>query len=562
MANGFWDCMAAEFGRLGVSTVVGFPSDLPCLVDAASRRKDFRTLVPRDQRMLGCVAAGYTRTGRRPAAIEVSTGPSVLNALTGLAELASLRLPAVLVTTATARDQRGRAAFQEVSQRELLGQFAVWYHVLATGEQLRWAVESAVWQSTGPRPGIAVIEVPADVAAGGAPRPADSAPRPGAPAAPRPLQAPAEEQLRHAAALVERARRPLVVVGGGAHAAGAGPAVERLAAELDAPVFSTASGRGTVPETGDRFHDAGGDYCGLIGLYREEGMEDTLRRADLVLAFGTRLEETARDGWDELVGDTAVVRIDTDHEARLHGTPAACFLAGDAALTAEALLAASERDTTARRTAWGEEWRAARNRLAERDEPLGMVPATLRALSREYGGSRWCVVQENGLHDLWGYHYTHLQLGPEGTAVTPGEQTMMGFALPAAVGVHLADPTMETVVTCGDGALEMSLAALATARRAGVGLTVITWDNGGWGWPRAEREDTAPLMSFTDRSRTLPALESMFDDVQRPGTPGDLEHALARARGHAGAGRLALVVVHADDGDLPPAARRGLVRPS
>ncbi|MEU0688733.1 thiamine pyrophosphate-binding protein [Streptomyces uncialis] len=552
--------MAAEFGRLGVDMVVGFPSDHPSLVDAASRRDDIRVLVPRDQRMLGCVAAGYVRTKHLPVAIEVSTGPSVLNALTGLAELASLRLPAVLVTTSTARDQRGRAAFQELSQREPLGQFSVWYHVLATGEQLRWAVESAVWQATGPRPGIAVIEVPADVA--DAPSRAPVSDR-RSPVRPVPVPAPAEEALLHAGILRERAQRPVVVVGGGAHAAGAGPAVWKLARALDAPVFATASGRGTVPEVGNRFHDAGDNFCGLLGLYREADMEDTLRRGDLVLAFGTRLEETARDGWDELIGDTPVIRVDTDHEAQLYGPSAECFLAGDAALTAESLLLETERrGAVSARSPWGDEWRAARDRSLKRDTGPGLVPATLRALSREYGDSRWCVVQENGLQDLWGYQYACLQLGPEGTALTPGEQTMMGFALPAALGVRLADPTLETVVTCGDGALEMSLAALATARQAGIGLTVVVWDNGGWGWPRAERDATASLMSFTDRSRSLPALERMFDDTQRVGTPEQAEHALARAREHARAGRLALIVVPARDTDLPPAARRGLGQPA
>ncbi|MFJ1717223.1 thiamine pyrophosphate-binding protein [Streptomyces sp. NPDC088260] len=560
MESGFWDHLAAELGRLGIGMVVGFPSDLPSLVDATFRRKDMKTLVPRDQRMLGCVAAGYARTKRHPAVIEVSTGPSVLNALTGLAELASLRLPAVLVTTSVASDQRGRAAFQELSQRELLGQFAVWYHVMASGEQLRWAVESAVRQATGPRPGIAVIEVPADVAEAIYSGEADSSPYSSAIPAARPLFAPAEEQLLDAVMLLERARRPLIVVGGGAHTAGAGPAVWKLARELDAPVFSTASGRGTVPEVSNRFHDAGDNYCGLIGLYREAEMEDTLRRADLVLAFGTRLEETARDGWEELLGGTPVVRVDTDHEAQLYGAQAECFLSGDAALTAELLLAETGRSTTPPRVSWGNEWRAARDLLTKNHDSLGMVSATLRALSHEYGDSRWCVVQENGLQDLWGYHYAHLQLGPLGTAVTPGEQTMMGFALPAAVGVRLADPALETVVTCGDGALEMSLAALATARQADIGLTVITWDNGGWGWPRAERDTTASLMSFTDRSRSLPALVHMFDDAQQVETPEGLGYALARAREHARAGRLALVAVRADDTELPQAARRGLVR--
>ncbi|MER8199661.1 thiamine pyrophosphate-dependent enzyme [Streptomyces microflavus] len=554
----FWDRMAAEFSSLGIDMIMGFPSDLPSLVDASSRRKDTRVLVPRDQRMLGCIAAGYVRTKHQPVVIEVSTGPSVLNALTGLAELASLRLPAVLITSATARNQRGRAAFQELSQRELLSQFSVWYHTLATGDQLRWAVESAVRQATGPRPGIAVIEVPADVAAAPLLPTVNSDAMLARPYTTRWTPTPSKEALLYATGLLECALRPIILVGGGAHAAGAGPAVCALARELDAPVFATASGRGTVPEVNDQLHETGDNFCGLFGLYRESAMDDTLRRSDLVLAFGTRMEETARDGWGELLGGTPVVRVDTDHEALLFGPTVECFLDGDAALTAELLLQEVTRQEKSTRVPWGEEWRACREQLFKQCDASGLVSATLRALSREYGDGRWCVVQENGLQDLWGYQYAFLQLGAAGTALTPGEQTMMGFALPAAVGVRLADSTLETVVTCGDGALEMSLAALATARQAGIGLTVVTWDNGGWGWPRAERDATASLMSFDGRSRSLPALERMFDDTQRVEEPEQLENALARAREHACAGRLALVVVPADDSYMSQAAQRGL----
>ncbi len=540
----FWDRVAGELHNAGVELVIGFPADEPSLTDAADRHPRLTAVVPRDQRMLGCVAAGYSHTSGRTAAIEVSTGPSFMNSLVGLSELASLRHPAVLVTGAIGASRRGRGAFQEIDQRATLGELAVWSGLIDSADQVGRVIDAAAWTARGGGRGIALVEVDQVIASAPGVVPGGRDRRPRTP----PVALPGDEALHEAARLLAASERPLIVVGGGAHAARATAQVVELADLLTAAVATTASGRGTVPEDHELF-------CGLVGLYRTEEAA-VVERADLVVVIGSRLEETARYDWPAL-DEVPVIRLDSDPRAELTGPGSACFLLGDAAL-GTARLTAELRGTAAAhdRSGWAAEIAETRAALAASVEGgLGPVPSTLRAISRVFGDRPYCVVQENGLHDLWGYHFPVLDLGATGTALTPGEQTMMGFGVPAALGVHLADPGLDLVVTCGDGALEMSFAALATARAWGVGLTVVVWDNGGWGWPRCGRPEARHLATFEETARTLPLLERMFSDVTHPVGPAAVEDALRTAREKARAGQLCLVVIAADDRDLPPCAR-------
>ncbi|MFC4336916.1 thiamine pyrophosphate-binding protein [Salininema proteolyticum] len=529
----FWTSLCDHLAANGTDFVAGFPSDTPSLVDAACLHSELTAVVPRDQKMLGPMAAGYTHRTGRPAAIEISSGPSLANAVTGLAELASMGLPAVVVVGSVPESRRGRGDFQDLAQRSLLEPLSVWYHAVDDPADVPWAVRTALWQARGPRPGLAVLDIPFPVGDGDpAPAPTDAAPTtpPTADCSPSDVDTAAE--------LLRRSERPLILIGGGARAAGAGAESLALAEVLEAPILSTASGRGCVPEDRD-------PYLGLAGLYRNPAVAEAVEHADAVVCAGSRLEETARMKWDGLER-TALIRIDTDHNAQSSGPEADVFLRADARTALRRLTAAlPARD----RTAWRAERVRARENLLDRAGG-GSVAATLRALTDAYDDSPWLLAQENGFHDLWGYDFPTLHLGRNGSVVTPGEQTMMGFALPALLGAAMADTGEDLVAACGDGALEMSMPALATLRRHRIGATVLVWDNGGWGWPRSERTATAHLMDFGE-SRTLPSLAGMFDAVLDADDPTT---SLRTAKENARKGELSLIAVSADDAAAPPAA--------
>ncbi|MFI0406069.1 thiamine pyrophosphate-binding protein [Actinomadura sp. 3N508] len=553
--TGVWDLVAATLAEAGCGVVVGLPSDEPGLLDAVRRRPDpaLAAVAVRDQRAGACAAVGHAVVSGRPAVLALTSGPPFPNALTGLLEGASLCAPVVVVTTRIPASGLGRGGFQEVDQAALARPVAKAHLLVDDPDRLVWALRRAVHLAVNGRPGVTVVEIADEVLH----RPA---PPPGQGGLVRRLRAlPPGPELERAAELLAGAERPLILLGGGARAAEAGRAAIALAERWQAPVLTTAAGRGVI----DEGHPLA---LGLAGLYLTPPLDLVTCDVDVLLAVGTRLEETARMGWPELDA-VRLLHVDCDPEAFGTSLEPVQALLGDAALTLAAL---DERFATrAGRTAgknranWLDQ--AARLRQAALDDhaappPFDQSPvrATLAAVAEVFGDGA-VLVQENGLNDLWSYHWPVLSVGARTSVVVPGEQTMMGFGVAAALGAAVADPGRPTVVLCGDGALTMSLPALASAAELRRGLVVVVFDNAGFGWPRWLRgQEGAPdeLTRFQARLPLDAIATGLGGTYAAPAGDAGLREAMRKARKAAADGRLAIVTVQPREDDVPAGVRR------
>ncbi|WP_331717773.1 thiamine pyrophosphate-binding protein (plasmid) [Streptomyces zaomyceticus] len=552
-----WLVVAGTLADAGCDLVVGLPSDEPGLMDAARTVPGLRVVGVRDQRAGACAAIGHAAVSGRPAVLAVNSGPSFANALTGLLEADSLGAPVVVVTTRVPALGIGRGAFQYTDQAAMAAPLTKWTFLVEDPRQLTWALRRAVHLAVNGAPGVVLVEIADEVLRAPAPEH-----RPAPPVRRLRFAADAEE-VHRAAALLAAARLPVVVVGGGCKPAGAGAAVRRLAELLGAPIFTTAAGRGVLDEE----HPLA---CGLVGLYATPPADRLLAEADVVLAIGSRLEETARMGWDGL-DDKTLVHVDVDPAVFLAALEPEAALLGDAAVVAgqlaDALRAqAPEAPVLAARRAGiaavREEMRA-RHAPGDTDGSGLTVSEALRLLQESVGRDA-TLVQENGLHDMWGYHWPVVSVGDGARVVTPGEQTMVGFGLPAAVGAAAADPARRTVLVCGDGAFEMGLAALPTATELRLGLTVLVLDNRGYGWPRfvrAEERSPDTLTRFTAPSHTDAAVRALGGDAVRCTTPVELVTALAAAAKAHTEGRTTVITVPVHDADVPVGVRRVFADP-
>ncbi|OKJ48553.1 hypothetical protein AMK27_37830 [Streptomyces sp. CB02009] len=548
-----WHVAAATLADAGCDVVVGLPSDEPGLMDAARAVPGLRVLGVRDQRAGACAAIGHAAVSGRPAVLAVNSGPSFANALTGLLEASSLGAPVVVVTTRVPALGIGRGGFQHTDQAAMAGPIAKWSFLVEDPRQLTWALRRAVHLAVNGAPGVVLVEIADEVLRAPAPEP-----RPAPPVRRLRFAADAEE-VRRAAALLAAARLPIVVAGGGCKPAGAGAAVRRLAEILGAPVFTTAAGRGVLDEE----HPLA---CGLVGLYTTPPADRLLADADVVLAIGSRLEETARMGWDGL-DEKRLVHVDVDPAVFLTALEPEVALLGDAALVAGQLAAALETAPPATTEVGAarqaeivavREEMSTRHTLATTDRPELNVPEALRLLQRSVTRDA-TLVQENGLHDMWGYHHPVVSVGDRARVITPGEQTMVGFGLPAAVGAALADRSRRTVLVCGDGAFEMGLAALPTAAELNLGLTVLVLDNRGYGWPRfvrAEEEAPDELTRFTAPSHTDAVVRALGGVTARCTTAAELATALDDAAKAHAEGRTTVITVPVRDDDVPVGVRR------
>lgn len=542
-----WDTIAAVLAAAGCRAVVGVPADEPALLDAAQRHPQLVALRVRDHRLGACVAAGHTLASGAPAVVALSTGPAFSTALGGLVEAASLNLPTVVVTTRVAAVELERGAFQELDQAAMSAAFAKWHVLVAEPRRVGWALRLSVRRALEGRPGVVVVELAPECLDGLA-----GSPLAAAPPVERAIGVPAPAQLRRAAALLREADAPVVLVGGGTRTPAARTAVMRLAASFTAAFASSASGRGTVDEQ----HELA---CGLAGLYATPPVDALLNDADVILAIGTQLEETVRTGWPALQR-CRLVHVDADATAFGRAVEPEVALVGDAAATTE-LLTRCIGDRA--RPRWRERIARATREARARYAPTSFASAPVRTLFATLAATfpDAIVVQENGLHDLWGYHTPVLRGSPATTFVAPGEQTMMGFGLGAALGAARAAPRRAVVAIAGDGAAEMTLSAFASAADLRCGVLFVVLDNGGLGWPRLQRAREGASTALTDyaRSRRLAAivgeLGGRASDVD---SAPALERAFAHARADMARGRIGLVRIVTDDGDLPPSALRSM----
>ncbi|MGW7719473.1 thiamine pyrophosphate-binding protein [Streptomyces chartreusis] len=548
-----WDLIARTIADAGCRLVVGLPSDEPGLLDAADRHPDLEALGVRDQRVGACAAIGHTAVSGRPAVLALNSGPSFVNALTGLLEASSLGCSTVVITTRIPASELARGGFQQVDQLAMAAPLAKWSFLVEQADQLVWALRRAVHMAVNGAPGVVVLEIAHEVLESdlSAAEPMRSVRRLAAVAS--------DEAVDDAARLLRHAQRPVVVAGGGAKAAGAGEALLGLAERLGAPLFTTASGRGVIDEDHPLAH-------GLIGLYTSPAAQPLLDEADLVFVIGSRLEETARMGWFR-PGAGRLIQLDSDPAAFSLVAEADVNLLGDATLTLRRLLGVlGARDLDATDSAW-------RRRIGQvRHEPRPAPGAEDQTLSAPHAitaaidafGRDLILVQENGLHDMWGYYYPVVSVSDRSTVISPGEQTMVGFGLGAALGAAVTDRSRPTVVICGDGAAEMSLAALPTAAEQHCGITVLMLDNRGFGWPRFVRshsDSDDSLTRFATLSHVGRVVESLGGWTAGPATRDELASALEKARLVTADGGIALISVRVADDDIAPGVLRAFEPP-
>ncbi|ACU38685.1 thiamine pyrophosphate-binding protein [Actinosynnema mirum] len=536
-----WSAVADVLAATGCSSVFGLPSDEPGLLDAADAHPGLRAWRIGDQRTAACAAAGHAMVSGRPVALAVNSGPGFANALAGLLEASSLAVPLVLITTSVPSEGVGRGGFQHVDQQRMLAPLTSWQYEARSAEVLTWAVERAVRLAVDGRAGITAVEIADEVLR--APVPAPVGVRPVLPL----RSTPSEDALERATALLDGARRPVVLAGGGCRwSAGSGPAVVGLAERLGAPVLTTAAGRGVVPET----HPLA---LGLVGLYTTPPAGEVLAEADALLVLGSRLEETARMGWDAW-RSTPTVQVDKSAAAFGEGCSPEVALLGDVALTAGALTA---RVAVRDRAPWSERVRGvalAQEECARASFARSPVRAAVRLAQRELGRLA-VVVQDNGLHDMWSYHYPVLRVEEGTTVVCPGEQTLMGFGLAASVGASAGTPEGSVcAVFTGDSAFRLSAGALESLREQGSGVVVVVFDDAGFGWPRRLRLAVGADTRVTEVSGgptadELAAVHGGWGATAR--TEAELVAALRTARDRAVRGGFSVVRVPAADDDVP-----------
>lgn len=456
------DAVCAALEALGVDTVFGIPSQHNLgLYDAFARRNSIRLVVARHEAGAVHEADGYARaTGRLGVAI-VSTGPGTTNAMTGLYEAGFASSPVLLITT---REDRPFIGQDRGYIHDAPGQTAMLRTVTRRSE-LVWqadAIADAILsvaadiRSGRPQPGC--VEIPTDLLVARAAVPACEL---------RPSFVPAFDPAKvdEAAALLAAAKKPLLWIGGGCQA-GAG-AVRALAEKLGCPVVSTLNGRGVVSSD---------DPLNLGTQTHYPPFRPLLEEADVVLAIGTRFQAVASWFWS-LPMPEKLIRVDIDAAQLSRNYRPRVAIEGDAAAVAGAISARlAPPAVDAGYLARAREVRAAL--AAETATRIGRDHARIADLVDELApADRNLVVDATMTGTTWGSHRLPTRAPRRFAYVT---SLAIGPALPLGVGAAIGSGR-RTVVLHGDGGIMLSLGELATAVETAAPVTVLVFNNRGYG---------------------------------------------------------------------------------
>jgi acetolactate synthase I/II/III large subunit len=469
--------------RLGVEVVFGLCGHtVIALLDALGKSR-IRFVSVRHEQIASHAADGYARVTGKPGVVLTHLGPGLTNAATGVANAALDSIPMVVISGDIQSYFHGRHPHQEINLHQDADQFSIYrpfckrvYRVDRPADLPR-IMERAFHLAQSGRPGPVLVDVPMDIFS--ADLPIDSFQKVPTPIARPSLDAATAAQIVEALA---RADRPVLYVGGGVLSARATADLTALAEALDVPVAHTLMGKGCL-------HERHPLLLGQTGFWGTPIANETCRKADLIVAIGTRLAEANSSSWDPrftfAIPPTRLMHIDADPAEIGRNYPTELGVVADAREALKALVAAARdvkhrdrgslRDDIARgRKAFAANWD---HQWSSNQFP--MRPERILSELRRHVPEDGFIVTDVG----WNKNGVAQQfpITVPGTFITPSGLATMGFGPAAVLGVKLAYPNRAAVSLVGDGGFSANPAVVATAMEADLPVVWLVMDNAAFG---------------------------------------------------------------------------------
>jgi acetolactate synthase-1/2/3 large subunit len=422
------------------------------LYDALAESRSVRPILVTDEQSASFMADAVWRSCGYLACVNVVPGAGLTHALSGIAE-AYMDNVAMLVLGCGIRRDTGHAfQLHDIDQLAVVAPVTKAQLRPERGEELYATVRRACRIARSGAPGPVMVEVPANLYLLSHRRTREDDPD----SAPSTTPGPAAGDVEAAAAILNRAKRPLLYLGLGA--APAGEALVHLAEALESPVASTFQGKGVFPESHPLFLWPG------FGDAAPKFAREAARGCDATLAIGCRFGEVPTGSYGA-EPPAPLIHIDIDPEVPNRNYPAEVAATAEAAAFVDALLPhlkASDPDTALRDAIRrGHEEVKGQWRAAAADPEAGVSPyLLLRALQQRFGPeSIFTADSGNGTF----LAVECLRIDRPGRLLAPVDYSCMGYSVPAAIGAGMACPGTPVIALAGDGAFLMTGLELLTA---------------------------------------------------------------------------------------------------
>ncbi len=491
------DLVLETLRDLGVDTIFGYPGGavLP-FYDAIYNFKGIRHILGRHEQ--GCLheAEGYAKSTGKLGVAVVTSGPGATNAITGIEDAMSDSVPLLVFTGQVARAGIGKDAFQEADIVGITMPITKYnYQVRETADIPRIITEAVHIATTG-RPGPVVIDLPKDISA----LETDFiySPEVNLPSY-QPTLEPNDMQIKKILKQLSKAKKPVLLAGGGISYAEAATELNEFAERYQIPVVTSLLGQGTIATSHPLF-------LGMGGMHGSFAANIAMTEADFMISIGSRFDDRLTGNPKTFAKNAKVAHIDIDPAEIGKIISADIPVVGDAKKALQMLLAEPTVHNNTEK--WIEKVTKDKNRVRSYDKKERVVqPQAVIERIGELTNGDAIVVTDVGQHQMWTAQYYPYQ--NERQLVTSGGLGTMGFGIPAAIGAKIANPDKEVVLFVGDGGFQMTNQELAILNIYKVPIKVVMLNNHSLGMVRQWQESFYEGRTSESVFDTLPDFQLM-----------------------------------------------------
>ncbi len=455
----------------GVDTLFGYPGGaiMPVYDALYDCRDVLHHVLVRHEQGAVHAAAGYARSCGRVGVCLVTSGPGVTNTVTGVADAMVDSTPLVVIAGQVGAAVLGTDAFQECDVVNIMQPVSKWAYQIRRPEDIAWAVSRAFYIASSGRPGPVVLDFTKNAQEGSAPY------------VPQevtfirsyiPVPQTERGTIEQAAALINGARRPLVLVGHGVELAGAEAELQAFIEKADAPAGCTLLGLSALPTS----HPLN---QGMLGMHGSLALNKLTQQCDVLVAVGMRFDDRITGNLATYARQAKVVHFEIDRSEVNKNVTADVAVLGNCRETLPQVTALLQpRDHS--------EWKAAFPPYHEEEERLVRRPQThpatgplrmgevVSCVADHTRGEAICVT-DVGQNQMMAARYS--RYNRPHSLITSGGMGTMGFGLPAAIGATFGRPERTVCLFVGDGGLQMTIEELGTIMECGSPVKIVLLNN-------------------------------------------------------------------------------------
>ena len=447
----------------GVDILFGYPG--ACTIDISDElyKQDYtKVILPRHEQALVHAADAYARSTGKVGVCLVTSGPGATNLVTGIATANYDSVPLVCFTGQVARNLIGNDAFQEVDIVGITRSICKYGITVQKREDLGRIIKEAFYIARTGRPGPVVIDLPKDVMA-----------ELGSPEYPQTVNIrgykPNTEvhigQLKRAMKMLNKAKKPLFLAGGGVKIANAAEIFTKIVDITKIPVVTTIMGRGVIPTNHPLF-------IGNLGMHGAYAANMAVSECDLLFSIGTRFNDRITGKIHEFAPNAQIVHIDIDTASISRNVHVDIPIVADAKTATEKILEYAAFHDTAQWLEKIEGWKE-EHPLKMKEKPVLTPQKVIETINETFEEA--IVVTDVGQHQMFTTQY--LELTEKKQLLTSGGLGTMGYGFPGAIGAQLGNPDTPVIAISGDGGMQMNIQEFATAVGQELPLILCVFNN-------------------------------------------------------------------------------------